>query len=53
MRLERYRALGGGLAAVGAAAATLGAWLSLTAPDLRTDVQPVRGGFLFSYHGRL
>lgn len=50
-RLDRLDAAATGLCIIGGVTATLGAWLWLTAPDLSTDVQPVRGGFLFQYRG--
>jgi hypothetical protein len=51
-RLESLNAATAGLCIAGGVAATLGAWLWLTAPELNTDFQPVRGGFLVQYRGK-
>lgn len=51
-RLDRLNGTAAGLCIAGGVAATLGAWLWLTAPDLSTEFQPVRGGFLVQYRGK-
>jgi hypothetical protein len=51
-RLDRLNGAATGLCILGGVTATLGAWLWLTAPDLSTDFQPMRGGFLVQYRGR-
>ena len=51
-RLDSLNGTAAGLCIAGGVAATLGAWLWLTAPELSTEFQPVRGGFLVQYRGK-
>ncbi|HET9595772.1 MAG TPA: hypothetical protein VFP65_09340 [Anaeromyxobacteraceae bacterium] len=49
--LLRFDPAASSLCIAGGLAASLGAWLFITAPELSTDFEPIRNGFLVHYRG--